>query len=142
MTIDDIRADFALLDDWEDRYRYVIELGRALPPFPEDLRTDANKVRGCASQVWLSTQRIPDPNNPQTARMTMQGASDAHIVQGLIAILSAIYDGKTLDEILRTDAEGIFSELGLREHLTQQRSNGLASMVKRIRADAEMMLAA
>lgn len=141
MTIDDIRADFALLDDWEDRYRYVIELGRALPPLPEALRTDANKVRGCASQVWLATQRTKAPDDPKVDRMTMQGASDAHIVQGLIAVLFAIYDGKTLDEIVKADAEGIFSELGLREHLTQQRSNGLASMVKRIRSDAEMMLA-
>jgi cysteine desulfuration protein SufE len=142
MTIDDIRADFALLDDWEDRYRYVIELGRALPPFPEELRTDANKVRGCTSQVWLATKRVKNSGDPKSDRMTMQGASDAHIVQGLVAVLFAIYDGKTLDDIVRTDAEKIFSELGLREHLTQQRSNGLASMVKRIRADAEMMLAA
>jgi cysteine desulfuration protein SufE len=142
MTIDDIRADFALLDDWEDRYRYVIELGRALAPLPEELRTDVNKVRGCASQVWLATHRVKTPDDPKGDRMTMQGASDAHIVQGLIAVLFAIYDGKTLDEIVKADAEAVFSELGLREHLTQQRSNGLASMVKRIRADAEMMLAA
>jgi cysteine desulfuration protein SufE len=136
MTIDDIRADFALLDDWEDRYRYVIELGRALPPFPEELRTDANKVRGCASQVWLATERTDGD------RMAMQGTSDAHIVQGLIAVLFAIYDGKRLEEIVKADAEGIFGELGLKEHLTPQRSNGLASMVKRIRSDAEMMLTA
>ena len=143
MTLDDIRADFALLEDWEDRYRYVIELGRALPPFPESLRTDANKVRGCASQVWLATKRIGDPAKPSSNdRLEMQGMSDAHIVQGLIAVLFAIYDGKTLDEIANTDAERVFAELGLREHLTPQRSNGLASMVKRIRADAEMMLAA
>ena len=142
MTIDDIRADFALLDDWEDRYRYVIELGRALPPLPDGLRTPANKVSGCASQVWLATQHLKNSGDPKSDRMRMQGTSDAHIVQGLIAVLFAIYDGKTLDEIVRTDAEGIFSELGLKEHLTQQRSNGLASMVKRIRADAELMLAA
>lgn len=142
MTLDDIRADFALLDDWEDRYRYVIELGRALPPFPESLRTDATKVRGCASQVWLATRRIGDPDRPSaTDRLEMQGMSDAHIVQGLIALLFIIYDGKTLDEILKTDAEGIFSSLGLKEHLTPQRSNGLAAMVKRIRADAAEMLA-
>ena len=143
MTLDDIRADFALLDDWEDRYRYVIELGRALPPFPEKLRTDTNKVRGCASQVWLATERVGTHGEPANSdRMAMQGTSDAHIVQGLIAVLFAVYDGKTLDEIRRIDAEGVFSELGLNEHLTPQRSNGLASMVKRIRADAEMMLAA
>ena len=142
MTINDIRADFALLDDWEDRYRYVIELGRALPPFPEEQRTDANKVRGCASQVWLATERVAAPGNPQRKdRIKMQGTSDAHIVQGLIALLFNIYEGKTLAEITQTDAEGIFSEFGLREHLTQQRSNGLASMVKRIRSDAQAMLA-
>jgi cysteine desulfuration protein SufE len=144
MSLDDIRADFALLDDWEDRYRYVIELGRALPPFPEELRTDANKVRGCASQVWLATQRLGGPGRRANGgdRMTMQGTSDALIVQGLIAILLALYDGKSLDEIVKADAEGVFSELGLKEHLTPQRSNGLVSMVKRIRSDAEMMLAA
>lgn len=142
MTLDDIRADFALLDDWEDRYRYVIELGRSLPDFPEELRTDANKVRGCASQVWLSTERAGSSDNPaRKDRMAMQGTSDAHIVQGLIALLFAVYQGKTLDEIAAIDAEKVFSEFGLREHLTQQRSNGLASMVKRIRSDAQAMLA-
>ena len=143
MTLDDIRADFALLDDWEDRYRYVIELGRALPPFPDALRTDANKVRGCASQVWLATERAGSPGAPTAGdKLEMQGMSDAHIVQGLIALLFIIYQGKTLDEILKTDAEGIFASLGLKDHLTPQRSNGLASMVKRIRSDATEMLAA
>jgi cysteine desulfuration protein SufE len=143
MTLEDIRADFALLDDWEDRYRYVIELGRALPPFPESERTDANKVRGCASQVWLSTKRVAAPEDPaRKDRMAMEGMSDAHIVQGLVALLFIIYDGKTLDEIVKIDADSIFGELGLREHLTQQRSNGLASMVKRIRSDAQAMLPA
>jgi cysteine desulfuration protein SufE len=142
MTLDNIRADFALLDDWEDRYRYIIELGRALPPFPEELRNDANKVRGCASQVWLATERIGEPLKPAASdRMAMRGMSDAHIVQGLIAVLFAIYEGKTLEEIAKTDTQRIFSELGLSEHLTPQRSNGLASMVKRIRSDAEAMLA-
>jgi cysteine desulfuration protein SufE len=143
MTLDDIRADFALLDDWEDRYRYVIELGRALPPFPEEKRTEANKVRGCASQVWLATRRVGDAEKPSaTDKLEMQGMSDAHIVQGLIALLFAIYDDKTLDEISKIDAEGVFASLGLREHLTPQRSNGLASMMKRIRSDAAGMLAA
>ncbi len=142
MTLDDIRADFALLDDWEDRYRYIIELGRALPPFPEAERTEANKVRGCASQVWLATERIGDPAAPAASdRMAMRGASDAHIVQGLIAVLFAIYDGKTLGEIVTADTEGVFSDLGLKEHLTPQRSNGVASMVKRIRSDVAAMLA-
>ncbi len=143
MTLEDIRADFALLDDWEDRYRYVIELGRALPPFPDALRTEANKVRGCASQVWLATRRAGDAAKPSANdKLEMQGMSDAHIVQGLIALLFAIYDGKTLDEISKTDAEGIFASLGLKDHLTPQRSNGLASMVKRIRSDTAGMLAA
>jgi len=142
MTIDDIRADFALLDDWEDRYRYVIELGRGLPPFPDALRTEANKVRGCASQVWLATKPVASGASGKADHMDMQGASDALIVQGLIAVLFAVYEGKTLDEIVAIDAQDVFSDLGLSEHLTQQRSNGLASMVKRIRADAEMMLSA
>jgi cysteine desulfuration protein SufE len=132
-SISDIRSDFAVLDDWEDRYRYVIELGRALKPLPDALRTDANKVRGCASQVWLATAAEPDGNAP---RLTFRGDSDAHIVRGLIAILFAIYDGRTSAEILAADPELIFAELGLKEHLTPQRSNGLASMVARIRADA------
>ena len=94
MTLENIRSDFALLDDWEDRYRYVIELGRALPPLPEALRTDANKVRGCASQVWLATQRPPQRRG-RARSSTSQGDSDAHIVRGLIAILFALFDGKT-----------------------------------------------
>ncbi len=143
MTLDDIRADFVLLDDWEDRYRYVIELGRALPSFPEALQTDTNKVRGCASQVWLATKRVGSGTKGGAGdTLEMQGMSDAHIVQGLIALLFIIYEGKTLNEILKIDAEGIFASLGLKDHLTPQRSNGLASMVKRIRADAAEMLAA
>ena len=143
MTFEDIRADFALLDDWEDRYRYVIELGRALPPVPDDLKTEANKVRGCASQVWLATRRVGGSGSPAAGdTLEMQGMSDAHIVQGLIALLFSIYDGKTLQEIVKTDAEGLFASLGLKEHLTPQRSNGLAAMVKRIRSDAAEMLAA
>jgi cysteine desulfuration protein SufE len=134
MSLAAITSDFELLDDWEDRYRYVIELGRALPAFPEALRTDANKVRGCASQVWLATAPVKGPGGK--AIMTMQGTSDALIVQGLIAILFAIYDGKTLEEISATDAQAVFARLGLKEHLTPQRSNGLVSMVERIRSDA------
>jgi len=142
MTIADIRADFALLDDWEDRYRYVIELGRALPTFPDALRTDANKVRGCASQVWLSTRRDGNGTSAAGDTMHIEGTSDAHIVQGLIAVLLAIYDGRTIQQILDTDAQAVFAELGLKEHLTPQRSNGLASMVERIRADARALIAA
>jgi cysteine desulfuration protein SufE len=133
-TLSEIRSDFAVLDDWEDRYRYVIELGRTLSPLPEQLRTDANKVRGCASQVWLATHVEPSSGAP---RLTFEGDSDAHIVRGLIAILFAIYDGKRADEILAIDAVPIFDTLGLREHLTPQRSNGFAAMVARIKADAK-----
>lgn len=140
MAIADILSDFELLEDWEDRYRYVIELGRDLAPLPDALRTDANKVRGCASQVWLATRRVPSGGNGKD-KLEMQGASDAMIVQGLIAVLFAIYENKTVDEILATDAHAIFAKLGLREHLTQQRSNGLASMVARIRADASAIAA-
>jgi cysteine desulfuration protein SufE len=141
MTIETIRSDFALLDDWEDRYRYLIELGRDLPPLPEALRTDANKVRGCASQVWLASDSEPQgAGKPPT--LHFQGDSDAHIVRGLIAILFAMFDGKPADEILRADARAVFSGLGLAEHLTPQRSNGFFSMVERIRNDAQALSAA
>ena len=133
-TLQDIRDDFALLDDWEDRFRYVIELGKALPAFAETERTDANKVRGCASQVWLSTQ--VDRGGDGVTRLHFEGDSDAHLVRGLIAILLAIYNDRTPAEILAADAHKIFHELGLAEHLTPQRSNGFASMVNRVRADA------
>jgi cysteine desulfuration protein SufE len=138
MSIDDIRADFALLDDWEDRYRYVIELGRGLAPLPEALRNEANKVRGCASQVWLASS--PGAGTPPV--LEFKGDSDAHIVRGLIAVLFALYDGKTAEEILATDARAAFAQLGLQEHLTAQRSNGFFSMVERIRADARALAAA
>ena len=104
MTLDAIRSDFALLDDWEDRYRYVIELGRGLQPLPEALRTDANKVRGCASQVWLATS-VARPNPAAAPVLAFQGDSDAHIVRGLIAILFAMYADKTPEEILRTTVD-------------------------------------
>jgi cysteine desulfuration protein SufE len=132
MSLETIRSDFEFLDDWEDRYRYVIELGRALQPLAPSEKTDLTKVRGCASQVWL----IPE-HDPATGRFVFRGESDAHIVQGLIAILLAIYNDRTAAEILSTDAHGIFAELGLNEHLTPQRSNGLKSMINRIQAIAE-----
>jgi len=132
-TISDITADFAVLDDWEDRYRYLIELGRNLPPLPEALRTDANKVRGCASQVWLATSSSETDGKH---RLHFEADSDAHIVRGLVAILLAVYDGHTAEEILAVAPDPIFAKLGLKEHLTPQRSNGLASMVARVRADA------
>ena len=135
MSIDTIRSDFALLDDWEDRYRYLIELGRGLPPFPETLRTDAHKVRGCVSQVWLASAVKRD--GARTAPvLQFQGDSDAHIVRGLVAVLFALVQGKSPEEILGADAKALFAELGLAEHLTPQRSNGFFSMVERIRADA------
>jgi cysteine desulfuration protein SufE len=141
MTLDAIRSDFALLDDWEDRYRYVIELGRGLSPLPEALRTEANKVRGCASQVWLASA-VRRANPASAPLLEFQGDSDAHIVRGLIAILFAMYADKTAEEILRTDASAVFAELGLKEHLTPQRSNGFFSMVERIRRDARALAAA
>jgi len=141
MTPDSIRADFALLDDWEDRYRYVIELGRMLAPLPEPLRTEANKVRGCASQVWLASAVGPPASGAEPV-LTFQGDSDAHIVRGLIAILFALYQDRTATEILSADARGLFAELGLVEHLTPQRSNGFFSMVERIRNDARSLAAA
>lgn len=140
MKLADIRADFSVLDDWEDRYRYLIELGRALPAFPPEDKTEATKVRGCASQVWLTTRLAPGEVAGKP-RLVMRGDSDAHIVRGLIAVLMAIYDGKTAAEAARTDPEPVFAEFGLNEHLTAQRSNGLASMVARIRADANAVTA-
>ena len=132
-TLSEITSDFALLDDWEDRYRYLIELGRNLPPLPEALRTDANKVRGCASQVWLATE-IKTENGPR--QFTFVADSDAHIVRGLVAILVAMYNGRSVEEVLSIEPDPVFAKLGLKEHLTPQRSNGLASMVARLRADA------
>jgi len=134
MSIDEIIANFELLDDWDDRYRYLIELGRALPPLPEAARNDANKVRGCASQVWLATSIKPD--GAAGPVLTFVGDSDAHIVRGLIAVLFALFSGKGAKDILATDAIALFEKLGLREHLTPQRSNGFRSMVDRIRRDA------
>jgi cysteine desulfuration protein SufE len=137
--IDEIVENFTLLDQWDDRYRYVIELGRTLPPLPESAYTEANKVRGCASQVWLLTHVKPDGAAGPT--LTFDGDSDAHIVRGLIAILLALYSGKSAREILETDALKLFDRIGLRENLTPQRSNGLRSMVERIRAEAKAALA-
>jgi cysteine desulfuration protein SufE len=138
-TISEIIDNFALLEEWDDRYRYLIELGRSLPPLPEAARIDANKVQGCASQVWLSTS--VRPNGAAGPVLTFVGDSDAHIVRGLIAILFALYSNKPAREILSTDAVALFDRLGLREHLTPQRSNGFRSMVERIRTDALATLA-
>jgi cysteine desulfuration protein SufE len=137
-SFEEILTDFELLDDWEDRYRYVIELGKKLTPLPEALHSPTNKVQGCVSQVWLSTKVHQDGGNP---RLSFIGDSDAHIVRGLIAILFALYSGKTAQEILSVDPGHSLGRLHLTEHLTPQRSNGLMAMVKRIRTDAEHALA-
>jgi cysteine desulfuration protein SufE len=129
MSIQSILDDFAVIDEWDERYRYIIELGRKMAPFPESARTDDVKVRGCASQVWLISSR-------ENGKLTFVGDSDAHIVRGLIAILLALYNGKTPDEILAIDAKAVLHQLGLDTHLSQQRSNGLTAMVERIRTDA------
>lgn len=139
MTLDEILADFELLDDWEDRYRYVIELGKTLEQLPDESRKAENKVQGCASQVWLAT-RIDPAGTGDQPKLYFIGDSDAHIVRGLIAILFTIYSGKQAGDILATDAQAIFLQLGLKDHLTPQRSNGFASMVDRIRTDARSAL--
>lgn len=131
-TIDTIRSDFEFLDDWEDRYRYVIELGQDLAPYPEEARDDAHKVRGCASQVWLVTQ-AQDGSDPV---LNFQGDSDSHIVRGLVAIVLALYSGNPASAVRAINAEATLKQLGLDEHLTPQRSNGLRSMVQRIRDEA------
>lgn len=136
-SLQTIRDDFALLDDWEDRYRYVIELGEALEPFPDAARDPTHRVPGCVSQVWLLTQK-DDGTDPV---LTFQGDSDAHIVRGLVAIMLALFSGKRASEIMTTDAEDLLRSLGLNEHLSPQRANGLRAMVKRIRRDAEMAFA-
>ena len=138
MTIDEIIENFSLLEDWDDRYRYVIELGRALPALAASEHSEANKVQGCASQVWLATSVAADGANGPVLHFL--GDSDAHIVRGLVAILLHVYSGKHAKDILATDAVALFERLGLREHLTPQRSNGFRSMVERIKSDARAAL--
>ena len=134
-TIENLQADFELLDDWEERYRYVIELGRLLPDLDEKFRTPEYKVSGCASQVWIHAER-----DGKVLKFT--GDSDALIVKGLIAIIFMMFSGKTPAQILAQDAAAVFTRLGLKDHLTPQRSNGLFSMVARIKSDARQTLAA
>jgi cysteine desulfuration protein SufE len=131
-TLDDIIADFELLDDWEDRYRYIIDLGRQLDPLPDSARVEGNKVQGCVSQVWLQTS-TGDGADPA---IQYRGDSDAHIVKGLVAIILALYSGQTASTITSTDANTLLKKLGLNEHLSPQRSNGLRAMVARIQRDA------
>jgi cysteine desulfuration protein SufE len=136
-TIDDIFADFDFLDDWEDRYRYVIDLGRDLKPYPEEARDAAHKVRGCVSQVWLKSTLNADTDPV----IEFVGDSDAHIVRGLVAIMMVLYSGKRASEIMAINPEAILRKLGLDEHLTPQRSNGLRAMIGRIRSEAQNALA-
>lgn len=140
MAIDEIIGNFELLDEWEDRYRYLIELGRMLEPLPPEAHTEDNKVRGCASQVWLETTRGADAAGAPI--LTFRGDSDAHIVRGLVALVLALYSGRRAAEIVETDAAPLFKQLGLAEHLTPQRANGLRSMVERIKREARDALAA
>ena len=133
-----IVEDFEFLDDWEDRYRYLIELGRSLPEMSEEEMNEASKVRGCVSQVWL----VSATDDASPPHVTFRGQSDAHIVRGLVAVALALFSGRTAPEILETDAEAVFARLGLAEHLTPQRSNGLRAMVDRIKRDASSALAA
>jgi cysteine desulfuration protein SufE len=133
-SLDEIVANFDLLEEWDDRYRYLIELGKGLDPLPEEAHSEANKVRGCASQVWLESQAEAGPG-PQT-RLSFRGDSDAHIVRGLVALTLAIYSGRTAAEIIATDAFATYEKLGLAAHLIPQRSNGVRSMIERIKSDA------
>jgi cysteine desulfuration protein SufE len=137
--IEEIVDNFSVLDDWDDRYRYLLELGRDLPPLAAAAHSEVNKVQGCASQVWLVTK--VDPEGAGGPVLSFAGDSDAHLVRGLIAILFAIYSGKNANKILATDALALFDKMGLREHLTPQRSNGFRAMVERIRSDARAALA-
>lgn len=131
MSVEDIREAFELFDSWEDKYRFVIDLGKELPSMDPALKTDDTLVRGCQSQVWLIVTRDPD-----AGIMRLQLDSDAHIVRGLIAIVLAVYQQRTPREILDYDIEGLFENLDLLKHLSATRGNGLRAMVHRIREEA------
>ena len=137
--IDEIVSNFEFLDDWDDRHQYLMELGRKLPSMPEEAHSEANRVRGCASQVWLETR--VDRSGPEP-RLHFLGDSDAHITKGVVAVLIAFFDGRTARDAREADALGLFRRLGLSEHLTAQRSNGARAMMERIRADAERVAVA
>jgi cysteine desulfuration protein SufE len=138
--LDEIIENFDYLDEWEDRYRYLIELGRGLEPLGEAAYCDQNKVRGCVSQVWLETKVARKQGGSPV--LYLKGDSDAHIVRGLVALLLALYSGQTAARILAIDAHALFAKLGLLAHLTPQRSNGVFSMVERIKNDARAAAAA
>ena len=137
LSIDEIIENFSFIDDWEERYRYVIELGKDLPALEENEMVDAHKVEGCVSQVWLIPQLDYGTDGPV---LTFIGDSDAHIVKGLIAITLAIFSGQPAKDIIEIDAEAVFAKLGLREHLTPQRSNGLTAMIERVKVEAQAAL--
>jgi cysteine desulfuration protein SufE len=139
LTFQQLIDDFAFLDNWEDRYRYVIELGQSLPELNEALKTDRNKIRGCASQVWL-VSRCEDDAQTNRSQMLFEGDSDAHIVRGLISILFSIYNHRSAEEIVAINSTKILAGIGLDGHLSPQRSNGLAAMVSRIHSDAQLHL--
>jgi len=126
----ELRDEFAFLDDWEARYEHIIDLGKSNPDLQPEERNENSRVRGCASQVWLVTKLEKD------GRMTIRAESDAVLVSGLIAILTRLYSGQTPDEIAAYDAKALFRDIGVSDTLTAQRSNGLASMLSRIKADA------
>jgi len=132
-SFDQLIDDFEFLDDWEERYKYVIELGRALEPLEDEARSPANKVQGCASQVWLISQTDGSGTSPV---LTFRGDSDALIVKGLIAILHILLSGRPPRDIVETDVQAALGKLGLHEALTPQRSNGLAAMITRLKSDA------
>ena len=138
MNVDQLVEDFTQLGPWEERYRYLIELGRKLPPLTDAERSEANKVRGCMSQVWLTAAARPGP--PPT--LDLRGDSDAHIVKGLIALLFKLYAGRTPRQIVELDVRSVFERLGLENHITVNRRNGFYAMVERIRALAENAAAA
>lgn len=130
--LDAIVADFEFLDDWDDRYRYLIELGNGLDRLQDAERNASTKVQGCVSQVWL----VPEIGPGADPVIRFRGDSDAHIVKGLVAIVLALFSGKRASQIAATDEAGLFSRLRLQEHITPQRSNGLRAMVARIKQEA------
>ena len=131
-SIETITSDFEFLDDWEDRYRYIIELGREIEPLSDVEKNAANKVDGCASQVWLVSEAL----NSNPVVLKFHGDSDAHIVRGLVAIITSAFSGKTAQQVMAFDADALLKTLGLDAHLSQQRSNGLRAMIRRIKAEA------
>lgn len=133
--IAELIADFEFLDDWEDRYMHVIDMGKSLPPLESALKTDATKVKGCVSQVWL----VSEQEGETDPVLRFQGDSDAHIVKGLVAIVLLVFSGRKASKILELDAKSILGKLGLSEHLSPQRSNGLNAMVARIKAEADAL---